>query len=132
MKWLSQTSPSLATSALWKCCRWFASFRKTLLSEKASSRCSIKKIFLKNIFKINRKKIYVRASFLIKSKVVDEPFKCQPNKMVKHTRTICWQKPKNYLSVSDNFAGLALKGLKGNSGAVFSVSFPKFLRTIIF
>ena len=32
--------------------------------------------------------------------------------MVKHTQTICWQKPTNCLSVFDHFVGLMLKGLK--------------------
>ena len=36
--------------------------------------------------------------------------------MVKHTQTIRWQKPTNCLSVFDHFVGLALKGLKGDSG----------------
>ena len=36
--------------------------------------------------------------------------------MVKHTKTIRWQKPTNCLSVFDHFVGLALKGLKGDSG----------------
>ena len=31
--------------------------------------------------------------------------------MVKHTQTICWQKPTNCLSVFDHFVGWALKGL---------------------
>ena len=39
------------------------------------------------------------------------PFKLQPYKMVKHSQTIRSQKPTYYLSVFDNFVGLALKGL---------------------
>ena len=35
----------------------------------------------------------------------------QPHKMVKHNQEICRQQPKNCLSVSDHFVGLALKGL---------------------
>ena len=31
--------------------------------------------------------------------------------MVKHTQTICRQKPTNYLSVFDQCVGLAIKGL---------------------
>ena len=31
--------------------------------------------------------------------------------MFKHTETICWQKPANYLSVFDHFVELTLKGL---------------------
>ena len=38
--------------------------------------------------------------------------------MVKHTQTIRWQKPTNCLSVFDHFMGLALKGLKGDSGGL--------------
>ena len=34
--------------------------------------------------------------------------------MVKHTKTIHRQKPKNCLSVFDSFVGLTLKGLKNN------------------
>ena len=41
-----------------------------------------------------------------------EPSGSQPHKLVKHTRTIRRQKPKNCLSVFDHFVGLALKGLK--------------------
>ena len=33
------------------------------------------------------------------------------HKMVKHTQSIRRQQPKNCLSVSDHFVGLALKGL---------------------
>ena len=32
--------------------------------------------------------------------------------MIKHTQTISWQKPMNYLKLFDLFVGLALKGLK--------------------
>ena len=35
----------------------------------------------------------------------------QLQKMVKHTQTICWQQPTNFLSVFDHFVGLARKGL---------------------
>ena len=34
--------------------------------------------------------------------------------MVLHTQTICYQKPTNRLSVFDQFAGLAFKGLELN------------------
>ena len=40
-----------------------------------------------------------------------EPFKHQPHKMVKHTKTIHRQQPTNILSVFDHFVGFALKGL---------------------
>ena len=39
------------------------------------------------------------------------PFQRQPNKMVKHTQTICRLLPTNCLSVFDHFVGLALKEL---------------------
>ena len=42
-----------------------------------------------------------------------EPFKCQPNKMVKYAQTNRWLLPTNCLSVIDYFLGLALKGLTG-------------------
>ena len=35
--------------------------------------------------------------------------------MVKYAQTICWQKTTNYLSVFDDFVGMALKGLKSIS-----------------
>ena len=41
-------------------------------------------------------------------------FKCQPHKLVKHTRTI-WLLPTNCLSVFDHFVGLALTGLSENA-----------------
>ena len=51
--------------------------------------------------------------------------------MLKHTQTIHWQMPTNCLSVFDNFVGLALKGLKGESGTaasnLSSSVFRKFL-----
>ena len=34
--------------------------------------------------------------------------------MVKHTQTIRWQQPTNYLSVFDYFVNFALKGLKSD------------------
>ena len=34
--------------------------------------------------------------------------------MVKHTQTIRWQLPTNFLNVFDHFVGLALKGLKNS------------------
>ena len=37
--------------------------------------------------------------------------KCQPQKIVKHTQTICRQQLTNCLSVFGHFAGLPLKGL---------------------
>ena len=40
------------------------------------------------------------------------PFKRQPHKMVKYTKTICRQWPTNCLSVFNHFVGLALKGLR--------------------
>ena len=43
------------------------------------------------------------------------PFKRQPQKMVKDTQAICWQKTTNYLSVFDPFVGLPIKGLKSIS-----------------
>ena len=45
-----------------------------------------------------------------------KPFKRQHHKMVKHTQTIRRQKPTNCLDVFDHFVGLALKGLKFNTG----------------
>ena len=36
---------------------------------------------------------------------------CQPHKKVKHTQTIRWLLPTNYLSSFDYFVRLALKGL---------------------
>ena len=41
-----------------------------------------------------------------------KPFKRQPHKMVKHIQTIRLLLPTNYLSVFNDFVGLALKGLK--------------------
>ena len=38
-----------------------------------------------------------------------QPFKRQPQKMIKHTQAIRWL---NCLSVFDHFLGLALKGLR--------------------
>ena len=38
-------------------------------------------------------------------------FNHQLHKMVKHSKTNCWQEPTNYLSVFDCFVRLALKGL---------------------
>ena len=43
---------------------------------------------------------------------VYQPFKCQIDKMVKHTQTIRRQQPTNCLSMFDHFVGLAVKGLK--------------------
>ena len=40
------------------------------------------------------------------------PFKHQPHKMVKHTKTNRRQQPTNGLSVFNRFVGLALKGLR--------------------
>ena len=40
------------------------------------------------------------------------PFKCQSQKLVKHTQTIRRQKSTNCLSVFDHFMGLVFKGLK--------------------
>ena len=40
-----------------------------------------------------------------------KPFRHQPHNMVKHTQTISRLLPTNCLSVSENFVGLALKGL---------------------
>ena len=40
---------------------------------------------------------------------ISEPFKSNPYKMVKHTQTIRWQQPINWLSVFDHFMELALK-----------------------
>ena len=37
--------------------------------------------------------------------------KRQHHKMVKHTQSIRWQKPANFLSVFEHFVGLALNGL---------------------
>ena len=44
---------------------------------------------------------------------ITEIFEGQPNKMVKHTRTIRRKHPANCLSVFDHFEGLALKVLRG-------------------
>ena len=44
--------------------------------------------------------------------------------MVKHTQTICRQKPMNYLNVFDDFLGLALKGLTYGESS-FLVSFRR-------
>ena len=41
-----------------------------------------------------------------------EPFKREPQKMVKHTQTIRWLLPTNCLGLFDHFVGLVLKGLK--------------------
>ena len=43
---------------------------------------------------------------------VYQPFKCQIDKMVKHTQTIRRQQPTNCLSMFDHFVGLVVKGLK--------------------
>ena len=40
---------------------------------------------------------------------MNEPYKCQLHKMVKHTQTIGRQQPTNYLSMFEHFMGLALK-----------------------
>ena len=52
--------------------------------------------------------------------------------MLKHTQTICWQMPTNILSVFDNFAGLAVKGLKGDSSAVFFCEFCEVFKNNYF
>ena len=39
-------------------------------------------------------------------------FKRQPHRMLKHTQTICWQKPTNCLSVFDHFVRLDTKRFK--------------------
>ena len=39
------------------------------------------------------------------------PFSANLTKMVKHTQTVCRQKPTNCLSVFDHLVGLALQGL---------------------
>ena len=52
--------------------------------------------------------------------------------MLKHTRTIRWQMPTNCLSVFDNFVGLELKGLKGDSDAVFLCEFCEVFKSIYF
>ena len=49
-----------------------------------------------------------------------KPLKCQTHKMVKHNETIRRLLPTNCLSVLDHFVGLALKGLKINTTALFS------------
>ena len=41
---------------------------------------------------------------------MDQPFKRQPSKTVKHTQTIRWQNANECLSVFDHFVGLTLKG----------------------
>ena len=38
----------------------------------------------------------------------------QPQKMVKHTQTICWLLRTNCLSVFDHFVGMTVKGLKSD------------------
>ena len=48
---------------------------------------------------------------VIKEQFLPQPFKCQPDKMVKHTQTIRRQQPKNCLNVLDYFVGLALNDL---------------------
>ena len=40
---------------------------------------------------------------------MNEPYKCQPHKMVKHIQTMGRQEPTNYLSVFDHFMKFALK-----------------------
>ena len=46
---------------------------------------------------------------------LDQSFKRQTHKMVKHNQTIRRLLPTNYLSVFDHFVGLALKELKNIS-----------------
>ena len=45
------------------------------------------------------------------NRLISQPFKRQPHKMVKHTQTIRRILPTNCLSMFDHFVGLALKGL---------------------
>ena len=52
--------------------------------------------------------------------------------MLKYTQTIRWQMPTNCLSVFENFVGLALKGLKGGSGAVFFCEFCEVFKNNYF
>ena len=52
--------------------------------------------------------------------------------MVKHNQTIRSQKPTNCLRVFDSFVGLALKGLKGDSGAVLFCEFCEIFKNNYF
>ena len=74
---------------------------------------------------MNRFHLNLHSGFLIFSGMVKQntnlklvnffsiwPFKSQHHKMVKHTRSIRRQQPKNCLSVFGHFVGLALKGLR--------------------
>ena len=54
-----------------------------------------------------------------------KPFKCQPQKMIKHTQTIRWLLPTSCLSVFDHFVGLALRGLKTCSCNAFNLHSSK-------
>ena len=47
-----------------------------------------------------------------RTRLVFNPLKRQPRKMVKHTQTIRRQFPDELLSVFDHFVRLALKGLR--------------------
>ena len=55
---------------------------------------------------------YTRDSYSNKSLSWYQLFNCLTNKMVKHTQTIMGLLSTNYLSVLDQFLGLALKELK--------------------
>ena len=107
----------------------FASFRKTLLSEAFSSKCLIKKMLLKKFSKLTEQNI---CQSLFSNKIAGSRFKCQTYKMLKHTQTICWQMLMNILSVFDNFVGLAVKGLKGDSSAVFFCEFCEVFKNNYF
>ena len=60
---------------------------------------------------------------------VPVPQKCQSHKMVKHTQTICQQKPQKCLSVFGHFMGLVLKGLTITS---VKAEFGRFHLTVCF
>ena len=51
-----------------------------------------------------------------------QPFKRQHHRMVKHTQTICLQKPTNCVSVFDHFVGLKLKRLRTFNGQSFRIN----------
>ena len=62
---------------------------------------------------VQKRLMMLSTAAIIKAtkKLVYYPFKRQPYKIVKHTLTICRQKPTNCLSMFDHFGGLVLKGL---------------------
>ena len=74
------------------------------------------------------KDIYVTKLLILVLHRMIYPFKHQPHKMVKHTKTIRRLLPTNCLNVFDHFMGLALKRLKETLQHRSSfMNFAKFL-----